>query len=103
MNSSNSYVVGDIRAATCNNSVEDVLYSQNSKFSSAFDVNGDGLGDNRDLFLLGNELVAAGAGQAVLDSYTDLLLQARRSRIRPARPTRPTSRRSTPASARRPG
>ena len=39
-----------------------------------FDVNGDGLGDNRDLFLMGNELVAAGAGQAVLNSYTDLLL-----------------------------
>jgi hypothetical protein len=55
--------------------VEDVLYSQNGKFSSAFDVNGDGLGDNRDLFLLGNELVVAGAGQAVLDAYSDLLLQ----------------------------
>jgi glycosidase len=73
MNFSNSYVVGEI----INNvgSVEDVLYSQNAKFSSAFDVNGDGLGDNRDLFLLGNEMVAAGAGQAVLDAYTQLLLE----------------------------
>ncbi|HEX2475252.1 MAG TPA: hypothetical protein VHK01_10920, partial [Lacipirellulaceae bacterium] len=43
--------------------------------SSAFDVNGDGLGDNRDLFLLGEELVVAGAGQAVLDAYTTLLLK----------------------------
>jgi hypothetical protein len=71
MNFNNSYVVGDILTSV--GSVEDVLYSQNSKYSSAFDVNGDGLGDNRDLYLLGNELVAAGAGQAVLDAYTDLL------------------------------
>jgi hypothetical protein len=55
--------------------VEDVLYSQNSKFSSAFDINGDGLGDNRDLFLLGEQLVVAGAGQAVLDAYIGLLLK----------------------------
>jgi len=73
MNFSNSYVVGDIRTNV--GSVEDVLYSQNSKFSSAFDVNGDGLCDNRDLFLLGSELVAAGAGQGVLDAYTDLVLK----------------------------
>jgi glycosidase len=73
MNFSNGYVVGEI----INNvgSVEDVLYSQNAKFSSAFDVNGDGLGDNRDLFLLGDELIAGGAGQAVLDAYTGLLLE----------------------------
>ena len=38
-------------------------------------MNGDGLGDNRDLFLLGDELVANGAGQTVLDAYTDLLLK----------------------------
>ena len=36
-------------------------------------MNGDGLGDNRDLFLLGNELVSHGAGQTVLNSYTSLL------------------------------
>ena len=73
MNFSNSYVVGDI--LTNVGSVEDVLYSQNSKYSSAFDVNGDGLGDDRDLFLLGSELVANGASQAVLDAYTGLLLK----------------------------
>lgn len=73
MNFSNGYVVGDIRANV--GSVEDVLYSQNAKYSSAFDVNGDGLCDNRDLFLLGDELVAHGASQAVLNSYTDLLLK----------------------------
>ncbi len=80
MNSSNSYTTTDIRCtsgsgACGNNSVEDVLYSQNSKFRAAFDLNGDGLGDDRDLFALGNELVARGAGQTVLDSYTDLLLK----------------------------
>ena len=76
MNFSNGYVLADIRATMPNNgSVEDVLYSQNSKYSSAFDVNGDGLGDNRDLFLLGDELVANGASQSVLDGYTGLLLK----------------------------
>ncbi len=76
MNSSNSYSTTDIRCsgACSNNSVEDVLYSQNTKFRAAFDVNGDGLGDDRDLFLLGNQLVTHGAGQTVLNSYTDLLL-----------------------------
>lgn len=74
MNGSNAFTTGDI-VGTGNNSVEDVLYSQNSKFRAAFDVNGDGLGDNRDLFLLGNELAAAGAGQAILNSYTGLLLK----------------------------
>ncbi|MFO0791263.1 MAG: hypothetical protein U0805_17510 [Pirellulales bacterium] len=72
-NFSNAYAVGDIRIAP--GSVEDVLYSQNAKYNSAFDVNGDGLCDNRDLFLLGNALVAGGAGQTVLNSYTDLLLK----------------------------
>ena len=78
MNSSGAFTTGDIRCTTAacgNNSVEDVLYSQNTKFRAAFDVNGDGLGDNRDLFALGDELVAGGAGQAVLDAYTDLLLK----------------------------
>jgi alpha-amylase len=76
MNSSNSYSTSDIRCSgVCsNNSVEDVLYSQNTKFQAAFDVNGDGLGDDRDLFLLGNQLVTHGASQTVLNSYTDLLL-----------------------------
>ena len=77
MNSSGAYTTTDIRCsgACSNNSVEDVLYSQNVKFRAAFDVNGDGLGDNRDLFALGNELVSRGANQTVLNSYTDLLLK----------------------------
>jgi hypothetical protein len=67
------FTVADIRG-TNNFSAEDVLYSQNSKFKASFDVNGDGLCDDRDLFALGNQLVVAGAGQAVLDSYQSLLL-----------------------------
>jgi hypothetical protein len=74
LDANGSYSVSDIRG-TGNNSAEDILYSQNNKFRAAFDVNGDGLGDNRDLFALGDELVAGGAGQAVLDSYTNLLLK----------------------------
>jgi glycosidase len=78
MNSDKQFTVDDIRCigATCNNnSVEDILYSQNSKFRAAFDVNGDGLADNRDLFALGDKLVMSAAPQAVLNSYTDLLLK----------------------------
>jgi alpha-amylase len=73
MNNNGIFTIGDIRGTT-NGSVEDILYSQNDKFRAAFDVNGDGLGDNRDLFALGDELISAGAGQAVLNAYTDLLL-----------------------------
>ena len=55
--------------------VEDVLYSQGAKFRAQFDVNGDGLNDNRDLFALGGALVSEGATQAALTSYTNLLLK----------------------------
>ncbi len=72
LNSNGVYQTSDILGVG-NNSAEDILYSQNNKFRAAFDVNGDGLGDNRDLFALGDELVVAGAGQAVLDSYVSLL------------------------------
>jgi alpha-amylase len=73
LDSNGTFTVSDI-CGTNNNSAEDILYSQNTKFRAAFDVNGDGLGDNRDLFALGDELVAADANQAVLDSYSELLL-----------------------------
>ena len=52
-----------------------MLYSENNKFRASFDVNGDGLNDDRDLFLLSNELVTHGASQTVLISYTELLLK----------------------------
>jgi glycosidase len=77
MNSSGAFSVSDILCSgACSNfSAEDILYSQNTKFRAQFDVNGDGLGDNRDLFALGDELVSGGAGQSVLDAYTELLLK----------------------------
>ncbi len=83
MNFSGKYSLADIRTAT--GSTEDVLFSQNNKFSAALDVNGDGLCDDRDLFSLGGVLTAAptssfGTGttadkQSVLNAYTDLLLK----------------------------
>ncbi len=84
MNFGNSYLIADIRATLPNNgSFEDVLYSQNSKFNSAADVNADGLVDNRDLFLLGDVLLTAPTSafvnatnqQNVLNAYSDLLLK----------------------------
>jgi glycosidase len=72
LNGDGLYQTNDI-VGLGNNSMEDVLFSQNTKFRAAFDVNGDGLGDDRDLFALGDQLVVAGAGQAVLDSYVGLL------------------------------
>jgi hypothetical protein len=74
LNANGVYETNDV-VGTGNNSAEDVLYSQNAKFRAAFDVNGDGLGDDRDLFALGGELVGAGASQAVLDAYTGLLMK----------------------------
>lgn len=76
LDANGTFTESDIRCSgACSNfSAEDVLYSQNNKFRAAFDINGDGLGDNRDLFALGDQLVAGGAGQAVLDSYVSLLL-----------------------------
>jgi alpha-amylase len=74
LNHSGTYTVSDI-LGTGNNSAEDILYSQNGKFRASFDVNGDGLGDNRDLFALGAELTAGGVSQPVLNAYTDLLLK----------------------------
>jgi glycosidase len=77
MNGNGVYAPSDILCqGPCNNfSVEDVLYSQNNKFLAAFDVNGDGLGDNHDLFALGDELIDGGADGSVLTAYTNLLLK----------------------------
>ncbi len=53
---------------------EDILSSQNDKFHAAADANADGLVDNRDLFLLGDILTNAGAGQPTLDAFAQVLL-----------------------------
>lgn len=58
-----------------NGSFEEVLYSQNSKFNAAADIDGDGNVDNHDLFALGPELVGAGVSQAVLDAFDNVLLR----------------------------
>ena len=62
-------------AGLTNGSIEQTLYSQNDEFSAALDVNGDGLGDNRDLYALGGELVDAAASGSVLAAYRDVLLR----------------------------
>lgn len=54
-------------------SFEEVLYSENDLFNAAADVNADGLVDNRDLFDLGDELIAGGASSLVLDEYREVL------------------------------
>jgi glycosidase len=74
LNANGVYETSDI-VGLGNNSVEDVLASTNQKFSAALDLNGDGLMDNRDMFLLGDVLVEAAASQAVLDAYANLLVQ----------------------------
>lgn len=56
-----------------NDSFEDLLYSQNAEFNAAADLDGDGDVDNLDLFALGPALVGAGASQAALDAYDDVL------------------------------
>jgi len=56
------------------NGFEDILYSQNDKFHAAADVNGDGLVDNLDLFGLEAQLISGGAGQPVLDTFAQVLL-----------------------------
>ncbi len=56
-------------------SVESILNTQNSQFSPAFDLNGDGLGDNRDLFALEQELINGGASGTVLTAYHRVLVR----------------------------
>ncbi len=54
---------------------ERVLYSQNAEFNPAGDVNADGRVDNLDLYALDAALQAAGAPQATLDAYGEMLLR----------------------------
>jgi len=75
MNANGLIQSGDILGIAGTNTVEDVLYSQNTKFRAQFDVNGDGLHDNRDLFLLGPALISEGALAGGLTGYTTLLLK----------------------------
>jgi len=74
LDADNLIEVADIEGLA-NNSFEDVLYGQNADFNAAADVDGDGDVDNQDLFALGPALVGAGASQAVIDAYDDVLLR----------------------------
>jgi hypothetical protein len=56
-------------------SFEQFLYSQNTTFDPAADINADGLVDNHDLFVIRAELLAAGVGQSVLDEQRQVLLK----------------------------
>jgi glycosidase len=73
MNGSGTFTVSDIRGIG-NNSVEDVLLSDNQKFHAALDLNADGSIDNRDLFLLKDSLVESEAGADVMNAYASLLV-----------------------------
>jgi hypothetical protein len=56
-------------------SFETILYSQNGLFNATSDVDANGLIDNRDLFLLGPQLVSQNAVQTTLDAYDQLLVK----------------------------
>ena len=73
MDGDNLFEIVDILGPR-NGSFQDILFSQNSEFNAAADIDGDGNVDNLDLFALGSELTASGASPAVLDAYDQLLL-----------------------------
>lgn len=54
---------------------EAVLYSRNATFNPAADIDANGLVDNRDLYLLRNELLTSGASQQAIDTYDAVLLR----------------------------
>jgi len=58
-----------------NNGFENILYSQNSLFNAAADVDGDGLITNLDLLSLGDVLTAGGAHPTALAAYDTLLVK----------------------------
>ena len=60
---------------TNNNAFEDVIYSQNSKFNPAGDVNADGFVDNLDLYAMGDALMMAGADLATIDAWREVVFR----------------------------
>ena len=73
MNANGGLTAADIGSSP--GSFEDVLYSQNTQFNAAADVDGNGRIDNLDLFVLRPELVALGANPATLAEYDAVLLR----------------------------
>lgn len=58
-----------------NGSFESVLYSQNTQFNAAADLDGNGRVDNLDLFELGPHLVSTGVTPTILNSFNGVLLR----------------------------
>jgi hypothetical protein len=67
LNFDDQFTTADI--ANVANSFEDVLYSRNSKFNPAADIDGNGAIHAADLVQLGPTLLAGGASQSVLDAW----------------------------------
>jgi alpha-amylase len=74
MNGNGVFAPSDLLGAS-NGSFEQVLYSQNSLFNAAADLNGDGRVTNSDLVALGAALVGNGANAATMSAYDQLLVQ----------------------------
>jgi alpha-amylase len=72
MNSNGAVTSTDL-AGTNNGSFEAVLYSQNTQFKAAGDLDGNGLINNLDLFALGPHLVSSGASATALNIYSGVL------------------------------
>ncbi|QDT00803.1 Alpha-amylase precursor [Adhaeretor mobilis] len=62
-------------SGTTNGSFEAVLYSQDTQFNPAADVDGDGRVTNLDLFLLGDELIEGGAGFLTQQAFDGVLVR----------------------------
>jgi len=70
----NDGVIGPVDLANVPGAFEEILYSQNTQFDPAADVNGDGLVDSTDLFQLGGVLAnAPNASAATLETYCEVL------------------------------
>jgi alpha-amylase len=72
MNSNGAVTSTDL-AGMSNGSFEAVLYSQNTQFKAAGDLDGNGLINNLDLFALGPHLVSSGASATALNIYNGVL------------------------------
>jgi alpha-amylase len=73
LNANGTYQVNDIQGL--GGAFEQILYSQNMQFRAVADLDGNGLVDNRDLFLLGPHLQANGASASVMAAYDGVLLR----------------------------
>lgn len=73
LNFDNQYTTGDVAFAS--GAFEPVLYSQNAQFNAAADLTGDGLVDNRDLYLLPARYASVGASAAVQNETRNMIVR----------------------------